>query len=118
MKREKDSTGEIKHPTSFEKYRMEQEDTVDNFRKSGKKNPDHSKKYRRKKFTKEWLTPKEATQLFGCSMEWLGRFMQGGKDLLTLHYEWDCKNKTTIKLRTKDCQEYVFYLRKRGIKYR
>ena len=118
MKREKDSKGEIKHPTPFEKYRMEQEDTVDEFRKCGKKNPDHSKKYGRKKFTKERLTPKEAAQCIGCSMEWLGRFMQGGKDLLTLHYEWDGKNKNTIKLRTKDCQEYVFYLRKRGIKYR
>ena len=117
MKREKDSTGEIKHPTPSEKRRMEQEDTVNQFRKCGKKNPDHSKKYGRKKFTKDWLTPKEAAQSIGCNMDWLGRFMDG-KGLLTLHWVWDCKNKKTAKIHRDDCQEYVFYLRKKGIKYR
>ena len=84
MKREKDSAGEIKHPTPFEKSRMEQEDMVDNFRKCGKKNPDHSKKYGRKKFTKERLTPKEAAQCIGCSMEWLGRISSiGGRSRIS-----------------------------------
>ena len=117
MKREKDSTGEMKHPTPFEKSRMRQEDTVDEFRKCGKKNPDHTKNYGRKKFTKDWLTPKEAAQCIPCSMEWLGIFMQG-KGMMTLHWEWDCKNEKTVKIRRDDCQEYAFYLRKRGIKYK
>jgi len=47
----------------------------------------------------------------------LGRFMQG-KGMMTLHWEWDCKNEKTVKIRRDDCQEYAFYLRKRGIKYK
>ena len=77
-------------------------------------NPDKSKTYKRKEYKgKEFLTPKEAEIFLEISGDWLRYFTHGLKGFPKLPYDWDKKNKATVRFKREDLVEYRKMLKKK-----